>query len=48
MHLKINLQQLSKLNSFDNTYVYVVKFLEKDISNYLTESQEAINFYYTC
>jgi two-component system nitrogen regulation sensor histidine kinase NtrY len=28
-------------------FLYVVKYLDKDISNYLTESQEAINFYYT-
>ncbi len=36
-----------KLNSFDNSFLYVVKFLEKDISKYLTESQEALSFYYT-
>ena len=35
-----------KLPNYKNTYVYVVKFLEKDISDYLTESQEALNFYY--
>ena len=33
--------------SINNAYLYVVKFLDKDISNYLKESQEAINFYYT-
>ena len=36
-----------KLNSYIDTYLYVVKFLDKKISNYLTESKEAINFYYT-
>ncbi len=36
-----------KLNSFDNSFLYVVKFLEEDISQYLTESQEALSFYYT-
>ncbi len=36
-----------KLSSFPNTFLYVVKFLEKDISKYLMESEEAINFYYT-
>ena len=36
-----------KLPKYINTYVYVVKYLEEDISKYLTESQEAINFYYT-
>ena len=36
-----------KLSSYSNTFLYVVKFLDQDISNYLKESQEAINFYYT-
>ena len=36
-----------KLSSFENSFLYVVKFLEKDISQYLTESQEALSFYYT-
>ena len=36
-----------RLQNFDNRFLYVVKFLDKDISKYLTESQEAINFYYT-
>ena len=36
-----------KLNSYIDTYLYVVKFLDEKISNYLTESEEAINFYYT-
>ena len=36
-----------KLASYPNTYLYVVKFLEKEISKYLIESKEAINFYYT-
>ncbi len=36
-----------KLNEYIDTYLYVVKFLDEDISNYLTESEEAINFYYT-
>ena len=35
-----------KLNSYIDTYLYVVKFLDEKISNYLTESKEAINFYY--
>ena len=38
---------IMRLQSFDNRFLYVVKFLDKNISNYLTESQEAINFYYT-
>ncbi len=36
-----------KIPSIDNAFLYVVKFLDQDISNYLKESQEAINFYYT-
>ncbi len=36
-----------KLPNYKNTYLYIVKYLEEDISKYLTESQEAINFYYT-
>jgi len=36
-----------KLSVYPNTFLYVVKFLESEISNYLTESEKAINFYYT-
>ena len=36
-----------RLKAFDDRFLYVVKYLDKDISNYLSESQEAINFYYT-
>ena len=36
-----------KLSVYPNTFLYVVKFLESEISNYLTESEQAINFYYT-
>ena len=38
---------IMRLQNFDNRFLYVVKYLDKDISNYLVESQEAINFYYT-
>ena len=38
---------IMRLTNYDDTFLYVVKFLEKDISKYLTESQEAISFYYT-
>ena len=37
---------IMRLQAFDNRFLYVVKYLDKDISNYLNESQEAINFYY--
>jgi len=36
-----------KIPSIDNAFLYVVKFLDQEISNYLKESQEALNFYYT-
>ena len=36
-----------KLENFDGKYLYIVKYLEKKISKYLLESQEALNFYYT-
>ena len=36
-----------QLSSYPNTFLYVVKFLESEISKYLIESEEAINFYYT-
>jgi len=36
-----------RLQAFENRFLYVVKYLDKNISKYLTESQEAINFYYT-
>ncbi len=36
-----------RLSSFENTYLYVVKFIDKNISNYLIKSEEAVNFYYT-
>ena len=38
---------IMRLQKFENRFLYVVKYLDENISNYLTESQEAINFYYT-
>ncbi len=38
---------IMRLQNFDDRFIYVVKYLDKDISRYLSESQEAINFYYT-
>jgi len=35
-----------RLEKFDNTFLYIVRFLEKDISKFLSESKEAIDFYY--
>ena len=37
---------IMRLQNFDNRFIYVIKYLDKDISKYLSESQEAINFYY--
>ena len=36
-----------KLQNYENTFLYVVKFLDKRVSDYLKESEEAVNFYYT-
>ncbi len=36
-----------KLENFENTFLYIIKNLEKDISKFLSESKEAIDFYYT-
>ena len=38
---------LLKLNIYIDTYLYVVKFLDPEISKYLTNSEQALNFYYT-
>ena len=38
---------LIKLENFDGKLLYIVKYLDKKISRYLVESQEALNFYYT-
>ena len=38
---------IMRLQSFSDRFIYVIKFLDKDISSYLSESQEAISFYYT-
>ncbi len=37
---------IMRLQAFENRFLYVIKYLDADISNYLNESQEAINFYY--
>ena len=38
---------IMRLQNFDDTFLYVVNYLDENISKYLTESEEAINFYYT-
>ena len=38
---------IMRLQSFDDRFLYVVKYLDENISKYLNETQEAINFYYT-
>ena len=36
-----------KIENFEGKYLYIVKYLDKKISQYLLESQDALNFYYT-
>ena len=36
-----------KLENFSGKYLYIVKYLDKKISQYLIDSEEALNFYYT-
>ena len=36
-----------KLENFEDKYLYIAKYLDVKISQYLLESQEAVNFYYT-
>ncbi len=36
-----------KLTNYENTFLYVIKFIDKNISQYLIKSEEAVNFYYT-
>ena len=36
-----------KLEKLEGKYLYIVKYLDKKISQYLVESQAALNFYYT-
>ena len=38
---------IMKLENFEGKYLYIVKYLDKKISQYLIESEEAVNFYYT-
>ena len=38
---------IMRLQAFDDRFIYIIKYLDPKISNYLNESQEAINFYYT-
>ena len=36
-----------KLENFEDKYLYIAKYLDPKISQYLLQSQEALNFYYT-
>ena len=38
---------LIKLENLDGKYLYITKYLDEKISQYLLDSQEALNFYYT-
>ena len=37
---------IMRLQAFSDRFLYVIKYLDPEISSYLNESQEAINFYY--
>jgi two-component system nitrogen regulation sensor histidine kinase NtrY len=37
---------IMRLQAFNDRFLYIVKYLDPKISNYLNESQEAVNFYY--
>ena len=36
-----------RLTNYNDTFLYVVKLIDKNISQYLIKSEEAVNFYYT-
>ena len=38
---------LVKLNNFIDTYLYIVKFLDPNVINYLRQTNDAVTFYYT-
>ena len=38
---------LVKLNGFIDTYLYIVKFMDPNVTNYLNKAGEAVSFYYT-
>ena len=38
---------LVKLNNFIDTYLYIVKFMDPKVINYLKQSGEAVSFYYS-
>ena len=38
---------LIKLTNFIDTYLYIVKFMDPKVINYLKQTSEAVNFYYT-
>ena len=38
---------LIKLSNFIDTYLYIVKFMDPKLINYLIETGDAINFYYS-
>ena len=38
---------LIRLENLEGKYLYIAKYLDKKISQYLLDSQEALNFYYT-
>ena len=38
---------LVKLNNFIDTYLYIIKFMDPNVINYLKQTSEAVSFYYS-
>ena len=38
---------LIKLNNFIDTYLYIVKYMDPQLINYLSDTEQAVNFYYS-
>ena len=38
---------LVKMNNYIDTYLYIVKFMDPKLINYLKQTGEAVNFYYS-
>ena len=38
---------LIKLNNFIDTYLYIIKYIDPQLKNYLSDTEQAVNFYYS-
>ena len=36
-----------KLNNFIDTYLYIIKYIDPQLKNYLSDTEQAVNFYYS-